>query len=866
MATSAVLPPDSQLKRWHDTQHHFRPCPTVQHLTRLSLNSTPSAPMAPSDGSTHKTRLPSFGDFLSGASHDGPSYAQTSPGSSHGDGRLQNGPPTLHRPPQATLYGPPERHPMQYPPQTGPQPHTPHAETNQEAYWAYANYLPPDGRPALSGMPPSGPPFDLGYGRSMLREEVVADKGLCYVYDDGTVCQKVINGDAVNPKWGTTKAGKPRKRLGQACNTCREKKIKCDPSVPKCAQCLKFGRECKFDSMSRAGSKQAGSAAHSPARSSPSAQIQDAGAGRRGSNASADWMSQELARPAQRTSMTLESLLSPTSEDGASQDHDSDHSRPAKKARRSPSPHPVPGGYQVKGAVAEPSLASLPSPTTTPSFSWHIDPVELDRGLTVHYVRKYLSHVDAATYWTLPRQAFLGWVTESASKSSTDKMLLYAMMAMGTVFARRPDADTHRSLFTGFAEEAIARNADTFSLQLLQTRLILALLAFSQGQYNKAWDLCGSAVRTGFGLKYNTEEGVRTILPHERLDFHFDYETLVECRRRTFWSAYIMDCFNGCCSATVSSVYRSQCHLRLPCTQVTFESGHLRETPFSLGMPLSADSVSRVGLLGFLVEIATIFHEVVDQINQTNKRYRVRYSDEAERFRHNIMNKLETWESQLQTHLERVRDGDAQSQSVSGLYILHYYTALLVNRYVRHGELDQQAIAIRLGGEKGAYKQAQSMLELVQQLSNDEEKNSPLFRFATTSPFIGFAITVALDVITASGTLSDLMDHKSQMMSLISSGLEALESLVDYWHSAGRQRDMIKRRLGVLLSATKRASDLNGAFYFGERMQSPFPLEQDIVYGLGRVRYFQALGWAGKIHDEGDFHRLDQDTMANRAH
>lgn len=48
--------------------------------------------------------------------------------------------------------------------------------------------------------------------------------------------------------WGTTKAGKPRKRLSQACNQCRDKKIKCDGRQdPKCGQCSKFGRECKFE-------------------------------------------------------------------------------------------------------------------------------------------------------------------------------------------------------------------------------------------------------------------------------------------------------------------------------------------------------------------------------------------------------------------------------------------------------------------------------------------------------------------------------------------------------------------------------------------------------------------------------------------
>ena len=77
-------------------------------------------------------------------------------------------------------------------------------------------------------------------------EEIVPGIGPCYVYEDGTHCQKVIDGEPVNVNWGVTKAGRPRKRLAVACLTCREKKIKCDPNWPKCLQCDKFGRECKF--------------------------------------------------------------------------------------------------------------------------------------------------------------------------------------------------------------------------------------------------------------------------------------------------------------------------------------------------------------------------------------------------------------------------------------------------------------------------------------------------------------------------------------------------------------------------------------------------------------------------------------------
>ena len=78
------------------------------------------------------------------------------------------------------------------------------------------------------------------------REEIIPGEGPSYVFEDGSHCRKVIDGETVNVHWGITKAGKPRKRLAIACLTCREKKIKCDPAWPKCLQCDKFGRECRF--------------------------------------------------------------------------------------------------------------------------------------------------------------------------------------------------------------------------------------------------------------------------------------------------------------------------------------------------------------------------------------------------------------------------------------------------------------------------------------------------------------------------------------------------------------------------------------------------------------------------------------------
>lgn len=66
----------------------------------------------------------------------------------------------------------------------------------------------------------------------------------------GPVCLSPWHETATNPDWGTTKAGKPRKRLAQACLNCRYKKIRCHPNVNsmKCTQCERSDTDCRFES------------------------------------------------------------------------------------------------------------------------------------------------------------------------------------------------------------------------------------------------------------------------------------------------------------------------------------------------------------------------------------------------------------------------------------------------------------------------------------------------------------------------------------------------------------------------------------------------------------------------------------------
>jgi hypothetical protein len=581
---------------------------------------------------------------------------------------------------------------------------------------------------------------------------------------------------------------------------------------------------------------------------------------RRPSDASSELALQQAvqARGA-RSSICLETLLSPTSADKSSLENSPEGRPPAKKLRVSVSPHPASEGWPPESMDSDSVVGSITSPPVVPQFCWTDDPYQLDPEVTIYYTNKYFSQIDSATSCILPRKAFLRWVRDCRSKSPRDIMLMYAILAMGTVFEPRPESKRLQTTFIEVANMALLKNGDTFSLQLVQAKLIMTLFAFSQGQYNQAWDYCGSALRVAFALKFHTEEGVAAFEDSAALDFGLNPATLKECRRRTFWSAYIMDCFNGCCSTAVASVVRSECSIRLPCSQPAYERSEIPATAFSLipsrGEPdddfKNRRDIQEVGVLGYLVEIATLFSEVVSRMAKNKPDVSKMDLAGSEAFHRDILRRLQAWDQLMKTTLH---SGHAGTEPVDGLNILDHYTAMILHRYFQTSKASDAAIREHV---QGAYEHARLLLEMVQRLSNDHGRGRASFRFATMSPFSGFAITAALDIITAAGTMADLMGHKSRIMSLVSSGVEALEGLVDFWHSARQQRDMIKRRLSILLDATTRPADIHGAFYFGQPMQSPAGMEQDVVYGLPRRQYFEALGWDDRIHPGGDFHRLD---------
>lgn len=159
----------------------------------------------------------------------------------------------------------------------------------------------------------------------------------------------------------------------------------------------------------------------------------------------------------------------------------------------------------------------------------------------MHYIETYFMHINAATYRLFPRKLFLDWVRSETVKSPDDLMLIYTMLAMGSVFSSRTERKHEGSLFGKIARFAVERNHGNYSLQLIQSRLLLAFYHFSIGDTHKAWDYGGMGFRVVSGLRLNVEDGITDIGDDDMLDYGLNRRALEECRRRTFWAAYMMD-------------------------------------------------------------------------------------------------------------------------------------------------------------------------------------------------------------------------------------------------------------------------------------------------------------------------------------
>lgn len=74
----------------------------------------------------------------------------------------------------------------------------------------------------------------------LIGERDVPGEGPTLFYEDGTTCKKAL----INAHWSVKEALAPHKRLAMGCPHCQNRKIICDLGKPKCGNCSRIRRDC----------------------------------------------------------------------------------------------------------------------------------------------------------------------------------------------------------------------------------------------------------------------------------------------------------------------------------------------------------------------------------------------------------------------------------------------------------------------------------------------------------------------------------------------------------------------------------------------------------------------------------------------
>ncbi|KAK5993240.1 hypothetical protein PT974_06669 [Cladobotryum mycophilum] len=623
-----------------------------------------------------------------------------------------------------------------------------------------------------------------------VRAAEVPGEGMCYFYDDGTHCKTVIDGEAVNAHWGVTKAGKPRKRLAIACVTCREKKIKCDPDYPRCVQCEKFGRICKFKNAPRGG--------HNTSPSTPPAELDDgrpvlpkhieprpsvSDAGSPASPRGGARHSSPEEGPSKRMKVGSGTYVS-NGELFASRSGSLDHSKSQHTEQRS-----------------SPEMPKIPDEVL--SRAWQTDPYISDPHSITAVLTKFFAQVDSTMITRfIPEEVVRNWIPVKARrKAPEDLMFFYSMLAVGVALSNGPEPIAHEyAQVAHYAQKML----DVRCLQLVQSRILLAVYYIATCRHREADEMICSAVAASSCMQLHLELERSTDANMTVYPFGMNRAGYAESRRRTFWSLFMLERLSGYFPDRPVMINAEDIYTQLPADPASFE--RLVEVQMPMFNPY-ASSFAKLAeqplhITGYLVELVHIWSESQVFIHRTALRP-ASTEMEIEKLQ-NLIQRAEDWRASLPSRL-KFGGSNLESAALSGnvgsfltVHLLYHHTMIKLNRH-RHGA-GQLPVETRSEYLQKCRDHANGIIEILDSLERILRVRPTLL--GTPPPVMAIAVTEAVDVLSAAGPMTAMPDT----IDIVRVAKSAVEKMINVWKSSSRSLMVIEQRLQKLEHIRKQGS------------------------------------------------------------
>ncbi|KAG0327014.1 hypothetical protein BGZ99_008564 [Dissophora globulifera] len=351
-----------------------------------------------------------------------------------------------------------------------------------------------------------------------------------------------------------------RKRLTQACDPCRKKKIKCNGVKPSCAHCTKLNATCTYLPSTKKRGPRQGYIELLERRLDKMEQLLQHGPAA---------IDPELLD----SKSILSSRLRPGNHRSSSPTEDSASTAKESRARVEPEDRyfGATAGFTTQQAnydkqndpsktVAE---AKSGSQSTLSRRDWGKNPIygikdELPRKeILDHLVELFFDSI----YFQLPI-IHPGTFMKQYKEGKVSPNLLNSMCAAVARFSQHPDVVTTPKFLAGEPFAASVRgnllsSIDIPTVSNVQSLLLLSMYEYGAARGPRAWMFGGMAVRQAQELGLNREDSSPV--------FHLNGDWVMrETRRRTFWACFMFDVLASSSSGRPRMMDERDCEVLLP--------------------------------------------------------------------------------------------------------------------------------------------------------------------------------------------------------------------------------------------------------------------------------------------------------------
>ncbi|KAL6786778.1 fungal-specific transcription factor domain-containing protein [Trichoderma sp. SZMC 28012] len=384
----------------------------------------------------------------------------------------------------------------------------------------------------------------------------------------------VADHDGAHPSTPPRQAGRDhrdskRMRVTRACDRCKKRKIRCTGLQP-CRLCIEANASCTYDAAYTRGRHGAMASRRSNRASPPPQPPSEQQHHERQQSESSRWHAANRQSPGvsrQQQQQQHQSNGDPPDSYSALGDPTQPGTEPLSRASPEPVQTDLEGHYvgpssgvsfllriqkRLDQNVSFPQGSSiftfgdapLPYLDSLQTEAPYFDPtlyMMLSRSDTTRLVQRYFDFAVPVDRF-LHQQTIETWLDElyetkgkmhNSEDASTRTAVLFMVFALAQAhMSPRPtsdDADLSVRYFLA-AHQLLSREQGAIRLASIQARLLQCLWLLSESRINHCWNLFGTAARLAYAIGLHRKRHADRI---DRIE--------VECRRRTFWSAYALD-------------------------------------------------------------------------------------------------------------------------------------------------------------------------------------------------------------------------------------------------------------------------------------------------------------------------------------